>query len=261
MSIIGNRRGNGPLVLLLLMIGLSALVGGCRDYEDMTEVESFLIAYRDLPEDELETAMRKVAAEDSLNGKYAYYELGNIFFDRSREQTVPPGESSPTGSNALLDSALAYLGLAAEMDSTFSEPLVNMGRIWDDLSDGRTPQARRAMKMATDYYTRAIEIDPGDEKARCNLGSLYFEKHQHAEAVAQYRAALEHNPDSALAHYHLAIMFAESKMYREALAEWEAAAKSDKDGEIGERSRENIRVINDLLDSKIPANVIGDAGH
>lgn len=245
----------------LLMIGILIGLMGCNDSKELSVVETFLVDFNSLTETELEVAMHRVIIEDSPNAKYAYYELGNIFYDRSRNDTVQPDRDSLTGTNALLDSSLVYMGLAAELDSSFAEPLVNMGRIWDDLSAGRSPQARTAMKKATDLYKRALEINPADEKARCNLGSLYFEKRQHAKAISQYRIALEHNPKSALAHYHLAIMFAESKMYEEALVEWKAAAKSDKKGEIGERSRDNIRVINDLLNSEIPANVIGDTGH
>ena len=60
-------------------------------------------------------------------------------------------------------------------------------------------------------------------------------------------------PKSALAHYNLAIMFAEAKIYREAIAEWELASKYDPDGDIGDRSRENIKIVKDLMNAPAPA--------
>jgi hypothetical protein len=67
---------------------------------------------------------------------------------------------------------------------------------------------------------------------------------------------LEHDPASALAPYNLAIMFAESKMYREALREWELAVKHEPESDIGQRSRENIKIVQDLMNAPDP-----DLGH
>ncbi|MBU1072181.1 tetratricopeptide repeat protein, partial [bacterium] len=201
-----------------------------------------------------------LAAAGTPEAKYAWYELGNIFYRRATTTELAPGEGSASGTNALLDSALAYFEVASSSDSTFVEPLVNAGLIWDDLSEGRTPEAMAAVNKATELYTRAIALRPGDEKACCNLGSLYFRRHQYMNALAEFKAALEGNPRSALAHYNLAIMFAESKMYREAIVEWEDAAEFDEEGDIRERSLENIRVIKELMEAEIPANLTEPAG-
>jgi hypothetical protein len=70
--------------------------------------------------------------------------------------------------------------------------------------------------------------------------------------MAEFQKVLEYHPQSALAHYNMAIMFAESKIYREALVEWELASKYDPDGDIGERSRENIKIVKDLMNAPTP---------
>ncbi len=245
------------LSLSILLIILSSLVAltGCRENVELSDLECVLAEYRQLPVEEQEAALRELAASDTPDAKYAWYELGNIFYQRSATEDVPPGEVSESGTNALLDSALVFFGEATASDSTFVEPLVNAGLIWDDLSEGRTPEAMAAMSKSTELYLRAIEMRPGDEKACCNLGSLYFRRHQYMDALAQFKAALEVHPRSALAHYNLAIMFAESKMYREAIVEWEDAAEFDEEGDIRERSLENIGVIKDLMEAEIPANL------
>jgi tetratricopeptide (TPR) repeat protein len=246
------------------LIGLAALVvlastllplAGCREKVEPTEMDLVLAEYREMPVEEQEGALREFAATGTTDAKYAWYELGNLFYKRSTGEEAVPGEGSLSATNALLDSALVFFGKAVEMDSTFVEAYVNAGLIWDDLSDGRTPEARQAMMKATDHYDIAIALRPDDEKARCNLGSLYFRKHQYQPALDQFKAVLEVHPESALAHFNLAIMFAESKMYHEAITEWELASKYDKEGEIQERADENITVMKQLMEVKIPENL------
>ena len=101
-------------------------------------------------------------------------------------------------------------------------------------------------------YNLALSVEPTNEKARCNLGSLYLRQRRTADALAEFEKTLEYNPKSALAHYNMAIMFAESKIYREALDEWEMASELDPDGDIGDRSRENINIVKDLMNTPTP---------
>jgi len=246
--------------ILLACLASLALLAGCRESVELTEMELVLDEYRQLPVDEQEPALRELAVSGTPEAKYAWYELGNIFYSRAGAETLPPGEDSATGTNALLDSALVFFGNATAMDSAFVEPLVNAGLVWDDLSEGRTPESMAAMNKATDLYSRATAIRPGDEKACCNLGSLYFRRNMYTDALNQFKAALEADPRSALAHYNMAIMFAESKMYREAIVEWEDAAEFDEEGDIRERSLENIKVIKDLMEAEIPANLTQSSG-
>jgi tetratricopeptide (TPR) repeat protein len=248
-----SKRSTALPCALLAVLGLS-LLAGCHGGE-MSELDKALSSFRSLPLDEQEPALRAHAAEHPGQAQLAWYELGNVYYGRAMTEVVPPGEGSPTATNALLDSALVFFERAFAADSTFVEPLVNAGLIWDDLSEGRTPEARNALTLAKERYTQAILIRPDDEKARCNLGALYFRRHQYTEALEQYRAVLEVNPKSALAHYNLGIMFVDSKLYDEAIVEWEAAAKADPDGDVGDRARENIEVIHQLMTSEIPAEL------
>ena len=247
------------LAAVLLTAAAAALVG-CNGAEKMSAVEQALAEYDDLPAEEREPALRELAASGPEKAAYGWYGLGNFFYERSQEPDAPAEVGAQTGQNALLDSAVVCYEKAIAADSTLVEAWVNMGLIWDDISDGRSGQARRAVDLAKEAYSAAIALRPTDEKARCNLGALYFRRHQYPEAIEQFNAVLEHDPDSALAHYNMAILFAESRMYREALVEWEAAVDSDPDGDIGDRSRENIKVIEDLMNSEIPAELT-QSGH
>ena len=159
------------------------------------------------------------------------------------------------GVGALLATAEEHFTAAIARDSTFIEPMVNLGSLWDDRSEQMGSRAERDERMdkARLYYDMALKVDPTDEKARCNLGALYLRQRRVGDALREFNTALEHDDRSALAHYNLAIMFAEQKVYREAIVEWELAAKYDPDGDIGGRSRDNIRIVRDLMNAPDPA--------
>ena len=245
--------------LLLVLLTSTLLLTGCFGDGEMSEMDEALAAFKELPLDERVPALQTFMVEQPDMARYAWYEMGNTYYELAAEEDVMPGDQSLTGANALLDSALVAYQTAIAADSTFVEAWVNMGLIWDDISDGRTPQARQATEEAKTAYLHAVELAPSDEKARCNLGSLFFRRHQYSEAVEQFQAVLDQNPESSLAHYNLAIMFAESRMYREASTEWELASKYDPDGDIGDRSRDNLKVIEELMNSEIPDDLKG--GH
>lgn len=254
-----HRRYSLLAALILALVTLSLGLSGCRDGVEMSEMDQALAPARALPLDERIPALRAFRVEQPELASYGSYEMGNTYYELAAATDSVPGVDSLTGTNALLDSALVAFQTAIAADSTFVEAWVNMGLIWDDISDGRTPQARRATEEAKNAYLAAVALRPTDEKARCNLGSLFFRRHQYAEAVEQFQAVLDHDPESSLAHYNLAIMFAESRMYREASTEWELASKYDPDGDIGERSRDNLKVIEELMNSEIPEDLKG--GH
>lgn len=253
----GTRSRIRNLALGALLAAAPALIaGGCRGKTTESALDTTLAPFRALPAEQQEPALRRALADGTAPAAALWYELGNLAYqDAAAPDAPPPGPNSATGRNAPLDSALAYFQRASALDTLFVEPLVNAGLVWDDVAEGRDAIARNAVTAARECYKHAIRLRPDDEKARCNLGSLNFRRHQYAEAIEQFNAVLARNPRSALAHYNLAIMFAESKMYREAIREWEAAAKNDRDGDIGERSRQNIKVIEDLMKSEVPAGL------
>jgi len=197
--------------------------------------------------------LRQIAGGEPPQNAFANFLLGNGFYDSASDSAIYGGWSNPEA-RALLDSAEVYFSLAVAQDSTFIEPMVNLGSVWDDRAQETSSRKdyEERMAEADRFYTMALAVDPTDEKARCNLGSLYLRQRKSGEALAEFNKVLEYHPESPLAHYNLAIMFAEAKIYREALNEWELASKYDPDGDIGDRSRENIKIVNDLMNAPTP---------
>ncbi len=245
---------NRVMVVGFIVVVLAAgLVSGCKDPVPQTELEIFIARTAEFEGQALEDTLRQIAEGDPPQNAFANFLLGNRFYGSASDSAMYGGWSN-LAARALLDSAEVYFSLAVVQDSTFIEPMVNLGSVWDDRAQETSTRKEfeKRMAEANRYYTMALAVDPTDEKARCNLGSLYLRDRKPSQALAEFRKVLEYHPESSLAHYNLAIMFAEAKIYREALNEWELASKYDPDGDIGDRSRENIKIVNDLMNAPTP---------
>ena len=241
------------LSVLASALLLGTTLPGCKEQVELTELEQFVERTLDLEGTALEDTLRGYIAAGSPQAKYAEFLLGNHFHTMASDTAAAMGWNAAFVSD-LLDSAEINFAAAVARDSTFIEAIVNLGSVWDDRSEQRASNAERQKRIneAERFYRLALDVDPTDEKARCNLGGLYLRQRRTQEALDEVQTALEHNPQSALAHYNLAIMFAEQKIYREAMREWELAAKHDPDGDIGARSRENVRIVKDLMNAPEP---------
>lgn len=255
------------MTLLALAAALLVALGvvGCKDGQGTaaakakkparpaTPLEKFAERITKLEGPALTDTLRHLAAGGPPQRAYASYLLGNRFYLEAGDSARARGWKD-TLVTTLLDSAEVRFTAAIAADSTLLEPMVNLGSLWDDRSEQTANQVERqdAATKAESFYQMALKVDPLDEKARCNLGSLYLRQRQHGKAIAEFKQVLANDPQSALAHYNLAIMFAESKLYREALAEWDLAVKYDPDGDVGSRSAENIKIVKDLMNAPDP---------
>jgi tetratricopeptide (TPR) repeat protein len=242
------------MVMALMAAAALALVGaGCKEGAPLGDVEKFAAQYGGFEGQTLIDTLETLSAGDSEYRHLASYMLGNKYYKDANEIAATKGWGDGTV-NALLDTSEIYFNRAIAQDSTMIEALVNLGALWDDRSQqlGSREDRDRRLTEAEKYYRMALDLDPHSEKARCNLGGLFQRQGQPQKALAEFLAVLEHDPESALAHYNVAIMFAEAKIYREALREWELAVKHEPDSDIGQRSRENIKIVKDLMNAPDP---------
>jgi len=243
-------------VFVAALVFLVVAATGCKDGTPQSELDRFISEMNLLDETARTARLQELAGGETSQAAFANYMIGNEFYQQAGEAARDKGWNDGTV-NALLDSAEVYLDLAVDRDSTFVEAMVNLGSLWDDRSDqmGNRQEREKRLTKAREYYDLALSVDPNDEKARCNLGALYLRQRKTGDALAEFQKVLDHDPHSSLAHYNLAIMFAEQKIYREAIVEWELAAKYDPDGDIGQRSRDNIKIVKDLMNSPAPDKV------
>ena len=74
-------------------------------------------------------------------------------------------------------------------------------------------------------YRKAVELDPQSAGALVNLGTLYFNAHNLAEAEKCYTQALQVDPEYALAHFDLANLFDERGQRAPALEHYQTALR------------------------------------
>jgi tetratricopeptide (TPR) repeat protein len=236
--------------LMLLLTVLSACNRGVPE----SELDRFIGAIDALPPQAAMDTLRGLVAAPAPEGTYAKYALGNVFYALAADSARSRGWNDEHA-QAYLDSAETWFSAAVAADTTFVEAYVNLGALWDDRADMMTTRVERERRIETakDMYEKALAIKPHDEKARCNLGSLYKRQNNFERAMQEYMTVIEYDPKSSLAHYNLAILFATQKIYREAVREFELAVKYDPDGDIGERSRDNIKIIEDLMAAESPS--------
>lgn len=249
-----RRFGSWMLTAVLMALALAAV--GCKEGVPQTALDLFIERVSSLEAEQQEETLRNLAVDGNPEAPFANYMIGNNFYSAAGALAMESGWNG-VEVNASLDSAEFYFTRALAQDSTFLEAMVNLGSLWDDRSDqmGSREDRQTRNERAEYFYRMALKQDPLDEKARCNLGALYLRQRQTADALQEFQTVLDNNPRSSLAHYNLAIMFAEQKIYREAIREWEMAVKFDPEGDIGERSRDNIQIVKDLMNAPAPDQV------
>ena len=95
---------------------------------------------------------------------------------------------------------------------------------WFDLGcelDAASPEEARHA------YLHALELDPTLADAHVNLGRLYHQAHQAAEAEEHYRAAARQAPDDAIVHFNLAVLLEEVGRSGEAIQAYQCALQAD----------------------------------
>jgi tetratricopeptide (TPR) repeat protein len=81
--------------------------------------------------------------------------------------------------------------------------------------------------QARDAYRRALELEPGHNDARVNLGRLLHEAGHAAAAATHYRLALLARPKDPTAAYNLGVALEDLGQPGEAIAAYERAVQSD----------------------------------
>jgi tetratricopeptide (TPR) repeat protein len=76
-------------------------------------------------------------------------------------------------------------------------------------------------------YHQALELDPAMADAHVNLGRLYHEDRQPAQAEAHYRAAVQQTSNDPIVHFNLAVLLEELGRTDEAIQAYRCALAAD----------------------------------
>jgi tetratricopeptide (TPR) repeat protein len=89
-------------------------------------------------------------------------------------------------------------------------------------------QAPRQLDQAEAQRLQTVaEKNPGDAKARVDLGNVYFDAERYPEAIAWYQQALKIHPNDADVSTDLAVCYYYSNEPDRALQQFEASLKAD----------------------------------
>lgn len=102
---------------------------------------------------------------------------------------------------------------------------------------------RQDYAQAEKHYRRAIQADPRYALAYFDLGNVLDETGRVEEAIQTYKTALQLAPTYADAHYNLALAYEKMKEPRKALAHWRSYIKLDTTGPWSIHARNQVQRI------------------
>lgn len=76
---------------------------------------------------------------------------------------------------------------------------------------------------AITVYSKVVEMDPNHAAAHINLGTLYYNRQEYAQAERHYRSAIEIDPRYALAYFDLGNVLDETGRVEEAITTYKSA--------------------------------------
>jgi tetratricopeptide (TPR) repeat protein len=142
----------------------------------------------------------------------ALYSRG--FYDEAVKSLLRGADLSPSDARCYL-----FLSKAYDSSPSQADDVIQRFRRFSELqpSDARASyyyamsvwKGRRTKDPTLDLHQvesllkKAVTLDPKLAEAHLQLGNLYSDQTQYAEAVPEYEKALENNPDLADAHYRL----------------------------------------------------------
>jgi len=218
-------------VLTMLML---AAIAVAQDAE--TALPAELQAKLDsLPDDQTRVEELERALKASPDDALLHFHLGNTYLDLKQ-----------------YDQAEQHLRRSTELRENFVPGLVNLGSVYDEMGQ---------LDKAVATYRAALAIRPDEVRTLCNLGIIFFQKRQIEQAMWHFKKALEADPNSQLTHYNMAILFADASLYREAKAEWQKVVDIDPNSDLGQRSADNIGIIDELMNAELPQLDGAQDGH
>ena len=97
----------------------------------------------------------------------------------------------------------------------------NLGKVYSDLQ--RYPEAIAA-------YRRALQINPKNIEAQCNVGGMLEHSGEYSQAIAAYRKAIGINPSHPEAHNNLGLILRQLGQFEEAMESFKRAIRAQPAG-------------------------------
>lgn len=153
-----------------------------------------------------------------------------------------PTPDSPDESNV----SKQYKEQVRELERTIAEnpeDTTHLLRLARMLQDGHLPS------KAAEYYTRLLELNPGDHQSWLDLANCYAASGEWQKAEDTTHSMLDEFPNDEEARYNLGAIFANTGKEKEAREVWKSLLQAE-NVEVGRIAGESLALLNGIPTSK-----------
>jgi tetratricopeptide (TPR) repeat protein len=117
------------------------------------------------------------------------------------------------GQDQVEEAEQSYLK-AIELDSTFCDPMDNLGRLL---------RSQGNVEKSIYWYKRSLAISPDNPVAHQNLAAAYRIQGKTKEAIAEYKSLIKLDPENPEGYYGWGTVYLDLKQYRNAVTQFQKA--------------------------------------
>ena len=103
--------------------------------------------------------------------------------------------------------------------------LINRGLMWERVPVKTPAEKAKNLQYAEQDYLRSLDVNPNQSEAYNNLGALYLDRNQAAEAVEYLTQAVALNPSYFRALMNRAVAYTKQGRFAQALMDYNQAAQ------------------------------------
>jgi tetratricopeptide (TPR) repeat protein len=199
-------------IVLLVMVGLWIIKYGSRPFLADIYFKKGLKAGE---KGDFLTAIEEIKRAAYLHPKEPIYHqsLGAYYLQAAI------AESDKDRRERLFNQAVAAYQVYINMVSQDARGHYGLGSVYVQM--GRYLNKKEYFRTATDYFRKALQLDPHLIEAVNSLGAMYALLGLQEEAVAIYQKAIEENPENADLYFNLGFVYFQSDEIEKSRVYWQ----------------------------------------
>ena len=121
--------------------------------------------------------------------------------------------------------ALSLYNQLIKQNPNHAPALVNRGLVWEKMPAKNAAEKVKNQAFAEADYLRAIDINPNQAETYNNLGALYMDQRQYADAIAYFSQAIALQPSYFQARLNRATAYSKVGQFSQAVLDFGEAAR------------------------------------
>lgn len=195
----------------------------------------------------IECCQKSLASGEDANGLYllsmAYIQRGDYARAVKHLERASALEPARQDFYPILMDTYARLGRTDKLEKARGayEKARKQAQAESHFNEGVNAYFRGSLELAAAELEKAIEIDPNSPSAYSNLGYVFFDKGNYAEAMECQKKALALDRNYANAHYGLALIYRNLGDNEEAKRHWQEYLRIEPSGYYTRRAEEGLK--------------------